>query len=290
MKRIPVHTRFSLVRSPALALALLFGAMTLPAWTQASPITDLQAQVAALQQTVATLHNTVTSQATQIAALQSLKPLAAVLSYDSVSKTIKVTGVNVQIVNGTGSTSTTNTLGNLIIGYNEDESNARGTCTVSGQYDSFESNCTYDGGAFTRSLSGSHNVVIGSGHGYSSFGGIVVGQDNLITGRFAVVSGGLYNTASGNYSSVSGGTVNSASGINSSISGGEVNTASGGGSSISGGGGNTASYGDSSVSGGSYNTVSSFGSSVSGGKSIVVGGNANGWAAGGANTPAFHSP
>jgi hypothetical protein len=265
--------------------------MTLPAWAS-DP--QLQAQVAALQQTVNTQAGQIAGLQTQITNLQkSVIPLLTVVSFDPAHSLVQFRGVNVQIVNGTGSTSTIDSkaTGNLIIGYNEDDGYARGTCTVSvSKYDSFETSCTDDGGAFTRSLSGSHNLVIGSGHGYSSFGGMVVGQNNLITGRFAVASSGLNNTASGDYSSVSGGESNTASGVNSSVSGGGANLASGGESSVSGGGVNTAGYGSASVSGGSFNTASSFGSSVSGGYSIVEGGNANSWAAGGANTPAFHSP
>src|SRR5262249_46125517 len=153
-----------------------------------------------------TLKTTVTNQGTQITNLQnSIIPLLTVVSVDPAHSLVQFRGVNVQIVNGTGSTSTIapKATGNLIVGYNEDDGTARGTCTVSfSNSDSFEDTCSKDGGTFTRSLSGSHNVVIGSGHGYSSFGGMVVGQDNLIAGKFAVVSGGAANTASGAYSSV----------------------------------------------------------------------------------------
>ena len=289
MNKIPVHTRFSLGRSIAAAALGVLGAMTLPAWAS-DP--QLQAQVAALQQTVntqagqiAALKSTVanqgtqiTNQATQITNLQkSVIPLLTVVSFDPAHSLVQFRGVNVQIVNGTGSTSTIDpkATGNLIIGYNEDDGTTRGTCTVSfSNSDSFEDVCTQDGGTFTRSLSGSHNLVIGSGHGYSSFGGIVVGQENLITGKFAVVSGGIANTASGDFSSVSGGESNHVGGIFSSVSGGFGNTANSGHSSVSGGAGNTAS-GDS--------------SSVSGGTTIVEG-TLNGWASGGNTTPAFHSP
>jgi hypothetical protein len=223
--------------------------MSLPAWANDPTVQQLQAQVAALQQTVATLQ-------------KSIIPLLTVVSVDPAHSLVQFRGVNVQIVNGMGTTTTTNGAGNLIIGYNEDDSLARGTCTVSveGMFDTFEHTCISDGGTFTRSLSGSHNVVIGSGHGYSSFGGMVVGQDNLITGRFAVVSAGATNTASGDYSGVSAGGGNNASGPYGGVSGGFENTASG-----------------------------SFGSSVSGGDGIVEG-TADGWAAGGFSTPAFHSP
>jgi len=260
MNKIPVQTRFSRGRPVAAAALGVLGAMTLPAWAS-DP--QLQAEVAALQQTVNTQAGQITALQTQLPNLQKIvNPLATVVTYDSTHKLVKFTGVNVQIVNGQGTTPTTNGAGNLIIGYNEDDGYARGTCTVStqGVSDTFEPTCINDGGTFTRSLGGSHNVVIGSGHGYSSFGGMVVGEANLITGKFAVVSAGAANTASGDYGGVSAGGSNTASGGYSGVSGGFGNTASG-----------------------------SFGSSVSGGDSIVEG-TADGWAAGGFNTPAFHSP
>jgi hypothetical protein len=260
MNTIPVHTRFSFVRFAAAAPALLLGVTTLPAWAS-DP--QLQAQVAALQQSVTAQAGQIAALQTQITKLQNyVNPLANVLTYDSTQKLVRLTGVNVQIVNGQGTTPTTNGVGNLIIGYNEEDNYTRGTCTVSvsGVFDTFEHTCIEDGGTFTRSLSGSHNVVIGFGHGYSSFGGMVVGEANLITGRFAVVSAGAANTASGDYSGVSAGDGNTASGPYSGVSGGFGNTASG-----------------------------SFASSVSGGDSIVEG-TADGWAAGGFKTPAFHSP
>ena len=249
MNTIPVHTRFSRARPVAVTALGVLGVMSLPAWAGDPTVQQLQAQVAALQQTVATLQ-------------KSVIPLLSVVSFDPAHNLVQFRGVNVQIVNGLGTTPTTNGAGNLIIGYNEDEPYARGTCTVSvqGLNDTYEKTCISDGGTFTRSLSGSHNVVIGSGHGYSSLGGMVLGQDNLITGRFAVVSAGAGNTASGDYGGVSAGGSNTASGGYSGVSGGFGNTASG-----------------------------SFGSSVSGGDSIVEG-TADGWAAGGFNTPAFHSP
>src|SRR5207253_11308856 len=75
---------------------------------------------------------------------------------------------------------------------------------------SFPTRRSSDLGAHDRS--GSHNVVVGDEHTYSSFGGLVAGSHNSITGRFASVTGGGFNTASGDHSSVSAGGFNSASG------------------------------------------------------------------------------
>ena len=49
-------------------------------------------------------------------------------------------------------------------------------------------------GAGTDTRTGSHNVVVGQGLNFSSFGGLEVGQFNEISGQFASVSGGNSNT------------------------------------------------------------------------------------------------
>ncbi len=172
---------------------------------------------------------------------------------------INFDGVNVRIRNGLGATNgnmedpnsftttSVNGLGNLIVGYDE-------------------SIAPFLGAGFPESdKSGSHNVVIGHGHNYSSFGGLVVGRDNVISGIYCAVSGGNFNTASGENCSISGGYKNVSSGINSSISAGLENLASGNYSSVQGGNNNTVTGLASAVSGGSQNTAI-------GEKSIVAGG------------------
>jgi hypothetical protein len=155
-----------------------------------------------------------------------------------------ITDRNVHIRSGSGATDgAVNGMGNLIIGYNEDNGDTR---------------------------TGSHNLVIGPNHTYTSFGGLVAGLNNNITGTYSSVSGGYLNTASGSYSSVSGGANNTASGNVSSVRGGENNTAPNRYSSVSGGGSNTASGWYSSVSGGSTNTASGNVSSILGGYQKTV--------------------
>jgi len=150
--------------------------------------------------------------------------------------TLRLTGMNLQVVSGAGVTGEIpNGTGNVIIGYNELSPDAA-----------------------LDSRSGSHMLVVGTNNSYSSFGGMVVGSTNTASGAFASVSGGVLNEATGPGSSVSGGFGNIASGIGSSISGGAIplyvpgapNEASGFGSSISGGSGNKASGRFSSISGG----------------------------------------
>jgi hypothetical protein len=131
-------------------------------------------------------------------------------------------------------------LGNLIVGYNE------GTVGLTDRQ-------------------GSHNLVIGSDHKFTSCGGLVAGESNSITGRFATVTGGYSNTASGLGSSVTGGTFNTALGLDSSVSGGYNNKAEKGQSSVSGGIGNTTSGLFSSISGGRRNKTSDSAASISGG-------------------------
>ncbi|MHC4220512.1 MAG: hypothetical protein ACYSU7_18895, partial [Planctomycetota bacterium] len=150
-----------------------------------------------------------------------------------------ISGANLLIQSGGGATDAPITgKGNLIVGYDEDNGDEK---------------------------SGSHNLIIGAFHSYSSYGGLVAGEDNNILAPSASVSGGFGNDASGDFSSVSGGESNTASGNHSSVSGGLINTASGNHSSVSGGRENVAESSTSSVSGGRLNTASGFHSSISGG-------------------------
>jgi hypothetical protein len=179
---------------------------------------------------------------------------------------VVITGANLRLVNGLGSTDCTaepdepipdcpNGLGNLIVGYNERR-------------------------AFSENLrTGSHNVVVGQFHNFSRVGGLVVGDFNEIGGDFAVVSGGQRNTASGDRSAVSGGLFNPASGEQSSVSGGFINTASGFAAAVSGGSFNTARGAVSSVGGGQGNTASGDFAVVSGGHNRTAAGEVD-WVAG----------
>ena len=167
-------------------------------------------------------------------------------------KTIRVTGANVQIVNGLGAThgvpgtpptgsGVTNGVGNLILGYNEPSYPGHGE------------------------RSGSHNLVVGMGNTYTSFGGVVAGQGSTISAPFASVSGGLGGTASARHSTVVGGRYNTASGEHSAVLGGYSNTAAGENATVSGGLWNQASGRHASVSGGDLGLAYGFASSVSGG-------------------------
>lgn len=200
------------------------------------------------------------------------------------ARTLRISGVNVQIVNNMGSTHTVNGVGNLIVGYQEQRTG-------------------------TNYRTGSHNIIVGQRHDYTCYGGLVAGIENTISGAYASVSGGEENEASGNTASVSGGRNNKASGSHAFVGGGgwedaetgneafgdysailgglanlagdstRTNHALGRCATVSGGAGNTASGQNSSVSGGNLNTASGSASSVSGGKSRTSPG-ANDWTAG----------
>ena len=93
-----------------------------------------------------------------------------------------ITRANLVIVSGSGTTNgAVNGFGNLIVGYNKSSS------------------------ATEANRGGSHNIVIGDYHWYTSFGGLVAGRSNKITAPITTVLGGFDNTASGRGSSVGGG-------------------------------------------------------------------------------------
>ena len=117
-------------------------------------------------------------------------------------------GGNVFITNGKDSISEINGKGNLIVGSKS---------------------------ADVVANTGSHNVIIGLDHKYSSHGGLVAGYGNEISAGFASVTGGSYNIASGYMSSINGGNGNKATDEESSVSAGVHNEANGYGSSVSGG-------------------------------------------------------
>jgi len=169
--------------------------------------------------------------------------------FSRVDDEVYVTGANLHVLNGTGSTDgAPNGLGNLLIGYNEERTDDGDPSTSD-----------------TNTRTGSHLLVAGKGLNYSMYGGIVAGLRNDATGEFSSVTGGRYNRASGDGAAVSGGRFNIASGPRASVSGGRQNTASGENASISGGAANWAMENDSSVSGGSSNRAEALSSSILGG-------------------------
>jgi len=173
------------------------------------------------------------------------RALVAALTLEDDGAALRLSGVNLQIVSGSGRTDgPVNGRGNLIVGYNgavpEIPSPAR---------------------------TGSHNVVIGDGHVYTSFGGLVAGRGNEVSAPAATVSGGELNAAREAGASVSGGTQNIADGLDASVTGGQLGQASGTEASVTGGGGNLASGPLAVVTGGLGNSATGANAAVSGGAS-----------------------
>ncbi len=165
---------------------------------------------------------------------------------------VMVTGANLHVRNGSGSTTTVNGTGNLIVGYNEPRGSG-------------------------DDRSGSHHIVTGKANNFSYYGGLVAGLQNTISAPYATVTGGSYNSALGGGCSVSGGQNNQAGAMGvgyCSVSGGANNKALGGGSSISGGNGNEATGNQASISGGVLNKATEMYASVGGGWGNTAGGQA----------------
>ena len=227
-------------------------------------LAQLVATVNALKAQQAADEATINGQATQIAALTSANTaLQAKTAPISVSGTdLTITGMNVHIVSGSGSTSdgtfnqlgkpvqgtSLTGLGNLIIGYNalrNDLSDAR---------------------------LGSHNLILGDQNSYSSFGGILAGKRNTISAEYAGITGGYSNVADGIFSQVSGGYTNSSDGPYTSIAGGSTNIANAFAAEVAGGYQNRAYGSASAVSGGRSNSSEAEYASVSGGYDNVAAG------------------
>ena len=158
-------------------------------------------------------------------------------------ETILISGANLQVVNGEGSTSSVNALGNLIVGYNESDS-------------------------LTTERGGSHNLVMGRWNQYGSYGGIAHGLRNSVLDNESAVLAGSNNVVSGVRSVVLGGDENTASGNKVVAIGGVGNEAKGSVTVAMGGRSNVAMGGVSVLVGGGYNTTN-------GVKSVLVGGESN---------------
>lgn len=232
--------------------------------TLSSQLAATEAKVAALE----TENDTLTSQLDGVLGSQvmALDPYLTVTA--GAQPRVLLSGVNLQIVNGLGATDTINGLGNLIVGYDEENTFLEEFCS-DGEMD--RDACLGSGGSWSNShKTGSHYLVAGSANSYSQFGGIVAGTRNASTGPYASVTGGEDNRASGSSAAVSGGGSNVASGSSSSISGGYDGLASAVFSSTSGGAGNIASGVSASVVGGWMNIASGNNAVVSGGQQNVA--------------------
>ena len=220
-------------------------------------ITALQSQVATLQTALTAVQNN------HALALGPFVSVDAGAEKGLAGPNIIVSGANVHIESGSGNTSDSTGLGNLVLGYDED---SLAPSTID------------------PNRTGSHNLVVGADHEFTASGGAVFGFGNFISSDAASVTGGDCNAAGATAfpSSLSGPCFSSNPGID-SVSGGEENRSNGSASSVSGGFANSASSQDATVSGGDSNTATAAGASVSGGlqntasgsDASVSGGNAN---------------
>jgi hypothetical protein len=192
-----------------------------------------------------------------------------------------VDGGNLHVHNGSGSpdcsykassTKKCNGRGNLIIGHSPESSKI-----------------------LHKDLSGSHNIIVGSGHAVYSHGSIVSGSDHVLLGAHLSAISGISNTAVGEGSAVLGGSDNLAGDIKGTVSdtndavrtyatvtGGEGNRATGVKSSVSGGKDNKAKASYSWAAGGMDNkaleekdwssAVGGTGNTANGIKTLIMGG------------------
>lgn len=187
------------------------------------------------------------------ARMAALEDLLENLSVDG--DNLVLTGMNLQVVSGSGDTDgDVNGTGNVIIGYDEADDNQ-------------------------DEKSGSHNLVVGRNHSYESYGGIVAGEDNILTGDAASVLGGERNRADGDLAVVVGGRLNEVDGESSVVVAGENNRTTGRSCVVTSGAQNLCSGLVSAVEGGSSNFCSGQGSVIGGGSNRTLGSNL-GWLAG----------
>jgi hypothetical protein len=200
--------------------------------------------------------------------------------------TLTFSGENVRIVNGTGSKSTLNGLGNLIVGYNDTPRSQTGSHNIVLGFDqSFLSWGSIVGGAHNTSGSSLQGLLGSNNKASDTYAAITGGYGNLAESRLSSISGGCENTTGSigrtvdsfcrdqtfQFQSVSGGRYNYAEVGSASVSGGEQNEAAGVGSSITGGNFNHASGDDSSIHGGYENQAQATLSSILGGCENMTG-------------------
>ena len=186
-------------------------------------VTNLSTAFDGLETTVSTLNTTVANLDTAFDGLEatvngfdgrisSLEHKTAPMNRELIRGHDAITfrSVNLHLQNGTGTTDgTVNGLGNLIVGYDE--------------------------ALTTSEKTGSHNIVLGRNHTYTSFGGLVGGTNNTISGPNSIALTGSGNVASKDSAVVISGFSNISDGFRSVVTGGWQNQVTGSWSVVSGG-------------------------------------------------------
>lgn len=194
----------SVLNAKVASLSLSNTGLTQQVATQAGNLTALQAALAKAVSDTQLYADSVGSTALASAKSYSdtrLQPVVDKLIHVTRSgNNVYITGANLHVRNGLGSTTAagTNSLGNLIVGYNE----SRGTA------------------ANPDVRTGSHNIITGMGSNYSRAAAFMTGINNSSSGNYASVLGGTGNFATGVYAVVVGGFNNQANGNWSTILGG----------------------------------------------------------------------
>ena len=89
----------------------------------------LEQQVATLESAVATLQAQVTALQSRLAAANNVLALSPYVTLDAGKHLVRFSGVNLQLVNGTGQTDRVNGRGNLILGYDLARDDATSFCS-----------------------------------------------------------------------------------------------------------------------------------------------------------------
>lgn len=211
-------------------------------------VSDVETSVAALGTQVSSVQSSTSTFGADIAAVQAR---ATALETKTMNMTadadnVYFTGVNLHVRNGTGTTTgAVNGKGNLIVGYDA----ARST---------------------DSDKSGSHNLVLGDRNNYTSYGGLVGGDDNTISASYAMVLAADGATASGSRSVVVTGYQGEATNTTAVVIGGYSNKATAFRSVTVGGWENSADGSYSSILGGSDNKTTASESSIGGGSGIAT--------------------
>lgn len=183
-------------------------------------ITALQAEVANLKSALATANGQLSVLDGRLKALEASggggganQGLAELAKYVKVElgalngvkgPHVVFTGVNLHVRSGRNATNDNlalSGLGNLIVGYNEAQSNP----------------VVYDVAGCDRTLTGSHNIVTGDGNMFTSYGGLVVGSNHCVTSPNTSILAGNTNEAHGPNSAILGGTRMGTFGLNETV-------------------------------------------------------------------------
>jgi hypothetical protein len=180
--------------------------------------------------------------------------------------TVEFALVNVQIVNGDGSTASADGKGNLVIGYDESPGSQTGSHDlVLGQHQSYTS---YGGlvGGFGNQVSGHYAAALGEANRASGTEAVAAGDGNTASGIATSALGGFNNVVSSQFSALLGGCSNRVGTGTVSVNKACTDTSGHAGdyASISGGAGNQATGLDTAVGGGENRSVASPGNTVIG--------------------------